>query len=619
MGNAVGRKSAYRAWGLRALGLSVAAAMVAMSGCASAPQRASEGVAKGDTSYLVERLDYEVGEILDDTGAPSMVISIVDDKGPIFEKAYGQADLKSGRLATVQTPYRVGSNSKLIVMLSLLRLVDEGKVDLDAPLTTYLPEFSIGPPPPYLPGADTWSVDDITLRRMLTHHAGLPNDYLGKFFTEAPMDLEELLKKTATLRAAAPVDLHWSYSNLALALAGLVVERQSGTPLETYAKENFFKPWKMDEATFEWTPQVQEAIARGYSEGEEKKLYRISMWPAGRMMASASDMGKMASALLRGGDGAVNPDLLQQSMTRQNADIALDHNWEMGLTWFLNRQDTANLGASAEHGGNTLYHHSSFALLTDQKIGVFVATNDAKASSKTSKVAALALALALEAKEGRRIPEPKKMKVHDEASGADPKNLTQIAGEWSTVMGAIKIEQPSPTATVGNFDAVGESFEIAELEGGRFGLWVKLLGLIPLRPGGLGQLEIWPETYKGLDLLMVNQKGMIGVFGVRRPKQEVNGAWIARKGRYLPSDDTADHYNFIEEVEIDVDEQGRVLLRMSAIDSPTLTRSLLTVSATEAVTVGLGRGQSQWVRVIDDKHLDFSGLRLVRDKGEKKK
>lgn len=603
-------------WGRRAVALSFAVLVVVAAGCASAPKRSSEAIAKGDTSYLVERLDYEVQKVLDDTDAPSMVVSIVDENGPIFEKAYGLAEIEGERLATIQTPYRVGSNSKLIVMLSLLRLVDEGKVDLDAPLTTYLPEFTIGPPPPYLPGADTWTLDDITLRRMLTHHSGLPNDYLGKFFTDKPMDLDALLKATAQMRAVAPVDLHWSYSNLALALAGLVVERQSGTPLDVYAKTNFFGPWKMDEATFEWTPKVKKAIARGYSAGEKKKLYKISMWPAGRMMASASDMGKMASALLRGGDGAVNPSLLQQSMTRQNGDIALDYDWQMGLTWFLNRQDAATLGASAEHGGNTLYHHSSFALLTDQKLGVYVVTNDAKASSKTSKIASLALALALETKKGRRVPEPKKPDVHEEASGADPKRLTSIAGEWSTVMGAIDIKQPSPSSTVGAFEAVGETFEIAELESGRFGLWVKLLGLIPLRPSGLDKLEIWPETYKGLDLLVVDQKGMKGIFGVRRPKNDVNAAWIARKGRYLAADDTADHYQFIKSVEVDVDERGRVVLRMSALDSPTLTEALLTVSDTEAVTVGIGRGQSKWIRVVDDDHLDFSGLRLVRDKGE---
>ena len=105
-------------------------------------------------------------------------IALVDDKGLIWAQGFGYADKENKIPATPQTVYRVASISKLFTATAIMQLAEQGKINIDEPLTTYLPEFSIKT---RFPGEGK-----ITPRNLMTHHSGLPANFYKGIFSSNP-------------------------------------------------------------------------------------------------------------------------------------------------------------------------------------------------------------------------------------------------------------------------------------------------------------------------------------------------------------------------------------------------------------------------------------------------
>ena len=151
-------------------------------------------------------------------------------------------------------------------------------------------------------------------------------------------------------------------------------------------------------------------------------------------------MGRFASAILRGGVGArgrfIGQASLLASYQRQNADVELDLDLEMGLAWMINPLPEKLFGPNVGHGGTGLGYHSAFALLTDVGVAALVATNSQNGEGKLNAVLKRALALAREVKTGQPTPE-----LHIEpvrkADTADETELRRSVGHYATLMGSV--------------------------------------------------------------------------------------------------------------------------------------------------------------------------------------
>ena len=97
-------------------------------------------------------------------------IALVDDQSVVWEQGFGFADKEKKLPATPETIYRLGSISKLFTATAAMQLADQGKLDIDKPVEVYLPEFSIK--------SRFTDAHAITPRNIMTHHSGLPRDYL---------------------------------------------------------------------------------------------------------------------------------------------------------------------------------------------------------------------------------------------------------------------------------------------------------------------------------------------------------------------------------------------------------------------------------------------------------
>jgi CubicO group peptidase (beta-lactamase class C family) len=97
----------------------------------------------GDYSYSIEYVDYQINKLMNKYDLPSVCVALIDDQSVVYEHAYGLANVEKNTPATLDTVYKMGSITKLFTGLEVMQLYEEGLIDLDAPITDYLPDFSI--------------------------------------------------------------------------------------------------------------------------------------------------------------------------------------------------------------------------------------------------------------------------------------------------------------------------------------------------------------------------------------------------------------------------------------------------------------------------------------------
>lgn len=183
------------------------------------------------------RVDAIASEVLASTGAPSASIAIVRDGEIAYARAYGLASLVPSRSAAALDRYPVGSISKQFTATAILLLAGDGRLSLDDTVATYMPDLT---------GADR-----ITLRQILSHAAG----YQGYFTLDVtPAEGREPTTPAsiADRWGTAPLDFEpgtqWAYSNTGYVIAGLIVEKVSGRPLNAFLRERVFQPLGMGSA-----------------------------------------------------------------------------------------------------------------------------------------------------------------------------------------------------------------------------------------------------------------------------------------------------------------------------------------------------------------------------------
>ena len=307
-------------------------------------------------------------------------ISVVKDGQLFFTKGYGYANFKSKTpVLPDRTMFRPGSVSKLFTWTAVMQLYEQGKLDLNADVNTYLKEFQI---PATFP-------QPITLNHLLSHTPGFEERGTG-MAARKPEDLMPLGKWLAAYvpaRVRLPGELT-SYSNYGTSLAGYIVEIVSGVPFEQYIEDNIFKPLGIEGSTFR--QPLPEALAPNMSTGytykngafkEEKFELLNGMSPAGGLSACATDMARFMIAHLQNGaygEGRILKEETAQFMHSRlfGHDPRINGNahgfWEFGY----------NDLHLIEHGGDTIYFHSQLALIPDKNVGYFISFNTLPGGSR---------------------------------------------------------------------------------------------------------------------------------------------------------------------------------------------------------------------------------------------
>jgi CubicO group peptidase (beta-lactamase class C family) len=286
---------------------------------------------------------------------PSLAFVVVKDGAIIFARGYGTEDAAGRRAVDPDTTiFWLASLSKLVTTDAVLREVERGRVALDAPATEYL-EWG-------LPMPKQWRA--ITVEDLLTHMHGLDEPFM-----QGTVDaVERLVPLGAYLarlrwRAGTRPGAMVRYSNHGMALAGRIVERQSGLPFAEYVAREIFAPLGMTRSTFR-QPVPAELARRVATAGTDQALDYLLPAPAGAMAGTASDMGRFLVAQLEA-TGPRAPSLRAMHATHWRGHPAVPG---VALGWF-----ETNLGGVRGLYHTGARHHFSVAWLDpSQRVGLFL-------------------------------------------------------------------------------------------------------------------------------------------------------------------------------------------------------------------------------------------------------
>jgi CubicO group peptidase (beta-lactamase class C family) len=273
------------------------------------PTASSQQQGPTDRAEMKAFMDKELGKEMEKHHIAGAAVSVVKNGKLFFAKGYGDANLKKGiPVDPEQTTFRIGSVTKLYTWTAVMQLVEQGKLDLNANINTYL-DFRI---------PDTYP-QPITLKDLMTHTAGF-EDRSYERLAKDPNDLlppREWLVSHMPARVRPPGEVA-AYSSYGAALAGYIVARVSGEPYDQYVQEHILNPLGMAHTTAHSpTPQdIRTHASKGYTyeDGAFKEFPDTSgmalayadmgqpaMAPAGGMQSSATDMARFMIAQLRDG------------------------------------------------------------------------------------------------------------------------------------------------------------------------------------------------------------------------------------------------------------------------------------------------------------------------------
>jgi CubicO group peptidase (beta-lactamase class C family) len=228
-------------------------------------------------------IDAAVARAREDLALPGLAVGVVIDGQLAHAAVAGLRDVAAGAPVTADTVFRIGSVTKTVTAAAILKLRDDGKLSLDEPAATYLPELA----GVRYPSADA---PFITLRHLLAHRSGLPRDRKGTAAERAALLDGMVLEFTPGERE--------SYSNFGFSVLGLVVERVANEPYAAYVQKAFFTPLGMTSAA--WAPDriARDALAISYRSGKDGAFEPMSHEPlaggdpSGGLYLSLRDLGR---------------------------------------------------------------------------------------------------------------------------------------------------------------------------------------------------------------------------------------------------------------------------------------------------------------------------------------
>jgi CubicO group peptidase (beta-lactamase class C family) len=350
--------------------LPIPAAAQPVVGLASDPSTILLG--PSDPAEIGTYLDRLFNQQMDQYQIAGITAAIVKDGQVLFQRGYGQADKeKQVPVDPSNSLFRIGSVTKVFTWIAVLQLYEQGLLDLDADINTYL-DFHI---------PDTFP-EPITLKHLMSHTAGF-EDRKYEMAVMSPEQLQPLGKYLASHIPARvrPVGQISAYSNYGTDLAGYIVERISGLPYADYIKVNIFTPVGMEKTTAEQPLPVglSSSMAQGYRfiDGTIQPGFfeLLSTQPAGSISSTSADMARFMIACLDG-------QLFTQESTHQ---LILSRLWShspefTGFSYGFWESQTHGQRI-LYHPGNTLQFHSLLMLIPDQNLGFFFSYNTETANN----------------------------------------------------------------------------------------------------------------------------------------------------------------------------------------------------------------------------------------------
>ncbi|MGB7874633.1 MAG: serine hydrolase domain-containing protein [Anaerolineales bacterium] len=302
---------------------------------------------------------------------PGVAIGIYHNEKE-YTAGFGVTSIENPLPVTPDTLFQTGSISKTFTGTIFMRLAEQGKVDLDATVRTYLPKFKM---------ADEEVAERVSIRHLLTHTGGWIGDYFNNY-GDGDDALAKMMRDIASLEQVTPLGQVWSYNNAGFNIAGRVVEVVTGRPFEQAAKELVLDPLGLD-MTFYFPDDVMithRFVVGHHKEGKKVKVSRP--WaigragaPVGGVISTINDL--LTYARFHMGDGKTASGeklLLVKNLREMRKPLYPTTGFDqIGLTWFIRKAGDLEI---ITHSGATHGQIAGLYFIPEKGFALAVLTNE---------------------------------------------------------------------------------------------------------------------------------------------------------------------------------------------------------------------------------------------------
>lgn len=334
---------------------------------------------------LLEKLESVIAEQMERWEVPGIATGILYD-GQIEFGSHGVANVETGAPVVPETLFQVGSISKIFTATLIMSLVDEGRIDIEAPIVTYVPELVL---------RDPGARDSITVRHLLTHMAG----FYGDRFDDHG-DGDDALARAVAAFADLPQQTQpgevWTYCNAGFDLLGRAIENVTGASFEAAMSSRVFEPLGLERSTYFADEAILHSVAVGHAGGDGEPVRTVTPWsvprrthPAGGVISNVLELLRFAACHLN--DGAAGGSrVISAGSARlmRSIQTTADFGRNWGLGWLMRPVGDCY---TVEHNGATNGFTARLLTVPEHKFAIAVLTNADNGAAAHSAIATEAL------------------------------------------------------------------------------------------------------------------------------------------------------------------------------------------------------------------------------------
>lgn len=467
-----------------------------------------------DYAAAIHELEAVVADELGRGIVSGVSIALVDDQRVVYANGFGFADKKRRVPAARDTVYRCGSISKLFTACAAMQLAEQGRLNLDQPVTNFLPSFRI-----VSPFADA---PPITLRHLMCHRAGMVRESpVGSYFDPTAPTAAQTVASLADCVLPHPPNKVTKYSNSGVTVVGETVAAVAGVPFEEYQQQHLLGPLGMSSSGWRLDKRLKARLAKGclpVADGKggfreiETPHFELGTVPAGNLYTTCEDLARLVSCLFAkgktGGRQLLRPETLDEMFTVQLTGATNGFGLGFAIGDHRGRK-------TVSHSGAVYGFTSSLVALPAEKLGVIVLCNDDVATGPARRLSNAALDVLLREKLGEAPPKPARpvtLKTDE---------LRQMAGEYESESCWATIEL-TKTGLLANVS--GQRMELTATGGLRFEAEGRVAHRSPFvfvrdQEGAIRSFTALGQTFRRLD-----PEGV----------EPIPGAWRRFLGSYGP-------------------------------------------------------------------------------------
>ncbi len=340
----------------------LALVLVSVLALAGAPAAHADTIKAGVSQERLARVDAVLDSYVNEGRVMGVVALVLRDGKPVYERAVGWSDKEAGRKMTLDTEFRIASQTKALTSVAVLQLMEAGRLTVNDKAGKWIPSFERTSVSVRVPNSTTYSIvaakRPITIRDLLTHTAGISYGKepqiaslyeakglgaaagSGWYFNDKDEQLCALMERLGTLPFIAQPGEEWVYGYNTDVL-GCIVEKASGEPLDAYLRAHITGPLGMKDTHFYLPPGERARLAAVYGSGPDGKAVRMDDGPKGQgmyvdgprkafgagagLVSTARDYATFLEALRLGGalgkTRILSPHAVKLMTTNQNGDL----------------------------------------------------------------------------------------------------------------------------------------------------------------------------------------------------------------------------------------------------------------------------------------------------------